>query len=79
MPLAGSSEGVTSYVDGDVHDPDAVLEAAGRTLDLGLTLLAIVQFILDDREAYRVVRRPEVVDIGEPAAVPHSCGVAVKR
>ncbi|MFC9976998.1 SAM-dependent methyltransferase [Spirillospora sp. NPDC127200] len=150
--LAGSPEGVTSYVDGDVHDPEAVLEAAGRTLDfgrpVGLTLLAIVQFVLDDREAYRVVRRlvdavppgshlvlshatdeinseasnaavqywnehgtppmvlrtrerllpffdglellepgivpcshwrPEATDIGEPVAVPHYCGVAVKR
>ncbi|WP_067449882.1 SAM-dependent methyltransferase [Actinomadura macra] len=58
--LSGTREGATDFVAGDVHDPEAILESAARTLDLSrpvaLTLLAIVQFVLDDRKAYDVVR-----------------------
>ena len=44
--LTGTEEGVTDYVDADVLDPDSVLKAAARTLDLdrpvGVTLLGIL-------------------------------------
>ncbi|GAB3713922.1 SAM-dependent methyltransferase [Nocardiopsis oceani] len=44
--LVGSSEGATEYVDADVRQPAAVLEAAANTLDLGqpvgVTMLGIL-------------------------------------
>ncbi|WP_067793881.1 SAM-dependent methyltransferase [Actinomadura formosensis] len=58
--LTSAPEGETAYLDGDIHDPATILREASRTLDfsrpVGLTLLAIVQFILDDQEAYAAVR-----------------------
>ncbi|GGW48108.1 hypothetical protein GCM10010503_26450 [Streptomyces lucensis JCM 4490] len=59
--LTSSAEGVTDYVDADVHDPDAIVQQAGRTLDLGrpvaVLLLGILNFVLDTGEARDVVRR----------------------
>lgn len=47
--LTSTPEGATDYAEGDVRDPDAVLEAAGRTLDLdrpvGLMLLSMLGHI----------------------------------
>jgi S-adenosyl methyltransferase len=58
--LTSTPEGETAYIDGDVHDPATILREAGRTLDfsrpIGLTVLAVVQFVLDDQEAYAAVR-----------------------
>jgi hypothetical protein len=31
--LLASTQGVTAYVDADLHDPDTILDAAARTLD----------------------------------------------
>jgi S-adenosyl methyltransferase len=64
--MEGTPEGRTDYIDADMRQPDKILNAPAllRTLDLsepiGLTLIAMVHFILDDDEAYEVVRR--VVD-----------------
>jgi hypothetical protein len=60
-------QGCTAYVNADMRDPEAILGAPQlrETLDLtrpiGLTLIAMLHFIEDDDEAYRVVRR--VVDV----------------
>jgi O-methyltransferase involved in polyketide biosynthesis len=57
--LSGTAHGVTAYVDADAHDPAGILRAAADTLDLdrpvGVLLLGILNFILDDDEAERVV------------------------
>ena len=59
--LLTSTRGVTAYVDADLHDPDRILAAAARTLDLtrpiGLMLLGILGHVDDDAEASSIVKR----------------------
>ncbi|MBX9392553.1 SAM-dependent methyltransferase [Streptomyces sp. TRM72054] len=59
--LTGSAEGVTDYIDADVHDPDAILERARHTLDftrpVAVMMLGILNFVLDTDEARDIVRR----------------------
>src|SRR5262249_49950581 len=54
----------------DVHDPGMILERAARTLDFGqpiaIMMLGVLNFVIDDAEAMRVVR--QLVD----AVVPGS-------
>ena len=59
--LTSSREGRTAYVDADLRDPAAILGAdeTRRTLDLGkpvgVSLIAILQFVTDDEEAQRII------------------------
>ncbi|MGW2257569.1 SAM-dependent methyltransferase [Streptomyces sp. NPDC001780] len=59
--LGGGSAAVTEYAQADARDPEAVVEAAGKVLDLGrpvaLLLLARLHFISDEDGAYDLVRR----------------------
>ncbi|HEY4726077.1 MAG TPA: SAM-dependent methyltransferase, partial [Actinomycetota bacterium] len=59
--LLTSTQGVTAYIDADLHDPERILAAAPRTLDLtqpiGLMLLGILGHIGDDDEARAIVKR----------------------
>jgi hypothetical protein len=60
--LTGTPEGVTEYIDADLNDPAAILEAAGRsTLDLskptGLILMNILGHVPDLDKAVGIVRR----------------------
>ncbi|MET7883195.1 SAM-dependent methyltransferase [Streptomyces avermitilis] len=59
--LTSTPEGATDYIDADVHDPDAILERAARTLDfsrpVALTMLGVVNFIMDTDRAQAIVRR----------------------
>ncbi|NUR00494.1 MAG: SAM-dependent methyltransferase [Streptomyces sp.] len=59
--LTGTHEGVTDYIDADVHDPDAILERASRTLDLSrpvaVMMLGILNFVLDTEKAHEIVRK----------------------
>ena len=59
--LTSTPEGATAYIDADVHDPNTILEAAARTLDLdrpvGLMLLGIMAHIGDEEEAHAILRR----------------------
>jgi O-methyltransferase involved in polyketide biosynthesis len=59
--LASAPEGATDYVDADVHDPETILREAARTLDftqpVALMMLGILNFVLDDDDAYAVVAR----------------------
>ncbi|MGW0841648.1 SAM-dependent methyltransferase [Streptomyces sp. NPDC002787] len=59
--LTSTPEGVTDYVDADLHDPDTILEAAGKILDLdkpvALMLMGILGHIQDYEEAKEIVRR----------------------
>jgi SAM-dependent methyltransferase len=58
--LTTAPPAVTSYVDADVHDPDAILRAAADTLDFGepvaVMMLGILNFVLDNAEAKAIVR-----------------------
>jgi O-methyltransferase involved in polyketide biosynthesis len=57
--LTSTSEGATDYVYADLHEPDAILREAAKTLDftqpIALMLLGIVEHILDTDEAYAIV------------------------
>ncbi|WP_433366731.1 SAM-dependent methyltransferase [Actinoplanes sp. CA-142083] len=60
--LTGTAEGATEYIDADLREPAAILEAAGRTtLDLskptGLILMNILGHVPDLDEAVSIVRR----------------------
>ena len=59
--LTGTEQGATDYVDADLRDPDAILKAASRTLDLSrpvaLMLLGVVNFIADDAEVRSILDR----------------------
>ncbi|MDW4905374.1 SAM-dependent methyltransferase [Streptomyces sp. ADMS] len=58
--LTSAPEGVTDYIDADLHDPDAVLREAARTLDLtrpvALTMMQVSGYIADYDEARSIVR-----------------------
>jgi hypothetical protein len=59
--LTGTPQGATEYIDADLHDPAAILRAAGRTtLDLtqptGLILMNILGHVGDLDEAVAIVR-----------------------
>ena len=57
--LASGPEGSTQYVDGDIRDAAAILEAAATTLDLtrptALMLLGVLHLIQDSEDPYRIV------------------------
>jgi hypothetical protein len=57
--LLTSTQGVTAYVDADLHDPDAILDATARTLDfsqpVALMLLGVLGHIGGDDEARSIV------------------------
>ena len=60
--LRGPPEGRTAYIQGDLADPESILqhEALTETLDLskpvGLMLVAVLHFLPDDDRAYDAVR-----------------------
>ncbi|UUU19446.1 SAM-dependent methyltransferase [Streptomyces sp. DSM 40750] len=58
--LTSTPEGVTDYVDADLHDPATILEAAGKILDfskpVALMLMGILGHIQDYEEAKEIVR-----------------------
>ncbi|MEU9886277.1 SAM-dependent methyltransferase [Sphaerisporangium sp. NPDC051011] len=59
--LASAPQGVTSFIDADLYDPEVILKAASRTLDLdrpvGLILMQITGHITGTAEAHALVRR----------------------
>ncbi|MFI9828616.1 SAM-dependent methyltransferase [Streptomyces sp. NPDC051913] len=59
--LTSTHDGVTDYIDADVHDPAAILERAGRTLDftrpVAVMMLGILNFVLDHDKARDIVRQ----------------------
>jgi hypothetical protein len=62
--------GVTAFVAGDLRDPDHVLDAAARTLDLtqpvALLLISVLHLIEDEDDPHGIVRR--LVDALAPAS-----------
>ncbi|MDQ0580324.1 SAM-dependent methyltransferase [Streptomyces rishiriensis] len=63
--LRSTSEGVTEYLQADVRDPDAIVEGAGKILDLGrpvaLSLVALLHFVSDEDGAHELVNRLRAV------------------
>jgi S-adenosyl methyltransferase len=59
--LRGTPQGVTEYLMADVRDPAAVLDAAGKILDLdrpvALSLVALLHFVPDADGAHELVER----------------------
>ncbi|MFK4144929.1 SAM-dependent methyltransferase [Streptomyces sp. NPDC004065] len=59
--LTSTPQGVTDYIDADVHDPDAIVERAAATLDFGepvaVMMLGILNFVLDTAKAREIVGR----------------------
>ncbi|MGW4029359.1 SAM-dependent methyltransferase [Streptomyces sp. NPDC004838] len=59
--LPGTPEGITTYINGDLHDPETILDAAGKILDfrapVALMLMGILGHIQDFGEAQAIVRR----------------------
>ncbi|MGK5532488.1 SAM-dependent methyltransferase [Streptomyces sp. URMC 129] len=59
--LTSTPEGVTEYLDADLHDPDTILEQAARTLDfsrpVALSLMQTLGHVADYDEARSIVRR----------------------
>jgi hypothetical protein len=72
--LTSSAEGVTDYIDADLHEPDTILDEAAKTLDfsrpVAIMLLGIMHFIADDDELQAIIDRLL-------AAVPSGSFVAV--
>ncbi|MEU6064086.1 SAM-dependent methyltransferase [Streptomyces sp. NPDC047082] len=59
--LTSTPEGVTDYIDADVHDPDSIVGHAAETLDLdrpvAVMMLGILNFVLDTDKARDIVHR----------------------
>jgi len=59
--LSSSPEGATEYIEADARDPERILRAAGRTLDLrrpvAVMMLGILNFVLDTDEARGIVTK----------------------
>ncbi|QBI56267.1 SAM-dependent methyltransferase [Streptomonospora litoralis] len=59
--LTSTQEGATDYIGADLRDPETILAAAGRTLDLAqpvaLMLLGVVNFVADDAEVRSILDR----------------------
>ncbi|MFC1402020.1 MULTISPECIES: SAM-dependent methyltransferase [Streptacidiphilus] len=59
--LTSAPEGRTTYIDADLHDPQAILNAPNlrATLDLdrpvALSLIAVLQFVTDEDEAHAII------------------------
>jgi hypothetical protein len=59
--LTSSPQGVTNYIDADLHDPEAVLAEAAKTLDfdrpIALLLIGVLGHVQDYDEARSILRR----------------------
>ncbi|MFW6692687.1 SAM-dependent methyltransferase [Streptomyces sp. MAR4 CNX-425] len=68
--LTSTPQGATDYLAADAHEPEVILREAARTLDFGqpvaVMMLGILNFILDNDDAQRVVR--ELVDAAPPGS-----------
>jgi hypothetical protein len=74
--LTSSPEGVTDYINADLHDPGDILAGAARTLDFGkpiaITLLAVLWHVLDNDEARAIINRLlQAVPSGSYLAIAH--------
>jgi S-adenosyl methyltransferase len=83
--LASTPQGATDYISADLREPDTILQAAARTLDfdrpVALTLLGILNFIVDFDEAQAILRRLlDAVPAGSYLVISHpGAGVQSKE
>jgi O-methyltransferase involved in polyketide biosynthesis len=75
--LTSTPEGTTQYIEADLRDPEKVLQAAAEVLDftqpVALTLLGVLNFILDLDEARAIVQRLlAAVPSGSYLAIAHA-------
>ncbi|HET9972123.1 MAG TPA: SAM-dependent methyltransferase [Streptosporangiaceae bacterium] len=78
--LTSSPQGATDYLDADLRDTGAILQAASRTLDFtrpaAITLIAILHHISDYGQARSIVNRlMDAVPSGSYLAIAHSTNV----
>ena len=74
--LTSGPEGVTGYLDADARDVDTILAQAGALLDfsqpIGVMLVAVLQFIEDKDDPYRIAARLiEAVPPGSFVVISH--------
>ncbi|MGW3495926.1 SAM-dependent methyltransferase [Streptomyces sp. NPDC001020] len=74
--LTSTPEGVTDYIEADVHDPAAILRGAAETLDfeqpVAITMLGILNFVMDTDEAVSIVHRLlDAVPSGSHLVISH--------
>jgi hypothetical protein len=59
--LTSTPEGVTNYIDADLHEPEKIIETAGKILDfdqpIALMLMGILGHVQDYEEAKSIVSR----------------------
>ena len=88
--LASNSAGATAYIDGDLRDTQAILDAAARTLDfsqpVALMLLGILHLVSDAEDPYAIVARllaavpaGSYLTISHPASDIHSGQAEAQR
>jgi len=75
--LTSTPQGATDYIEADLHDPDTLLRQAAETLDftqpVALTLLGVLNFIVDDDQAQAIVNRLlDAVPAGSYLAIAHA-------
>jgi hypothetical protein len=75
--LTSAPQGATDYIEADLHEPEKILQEAARTLDfsrpVALTLLGVLNFVLDDGEAQAIVNRLlDAVPSGSYLAIAHA-------
>jgi O-methyltransferase involved in polyketide biosynthesis len=75
--LTSTPEGRTDYVQADLRDTETVLKAAAGTLDfskpVAIMLFAVLHFIQDDDDPYRIVRKlVEAVPPGSFLVILHA-------
>lgn len=74
--LQGTAPGVTEFIQGDIHDPDAIVERASAILDFGRPVAVILNAVLhhfpDSDDPYGIVARlVDAVPSGSYLAVSH--------
>ncbi|MFG2925133.1 SAM-dependent methyltransferase [Streptomyces sp. NPDC048305] len=77
--LRSTPEGATEYIQADARQPEAILEAAGKILDLdrpvALSLLALLHFVDDEDGAAEIVDRlVERLPSGSYLVLSHTTG-----
>jgi hypothetical protein len=78
--LTSRPQGACDYIEADLHDPDAIVDAASETLDftqpVALMLLGIVHHITDTDDAYAIVDRLiEALAPGSFLAINHATNI----
>jgi O-methyltransferase involved in polyketide biosynthesis len=75
--LKPTPPGVTAYIDADVHRPSHIIDAAAETLDftqpVGVMMLGVLNFVLDNTAAEVIVNHVmEAVPSGSYLVVSHA-------